>query len=1008
MTADDFIAKWSKVELTERSAAQAHFLDLCELVGHPKPQEADPKGESFTFERGASKQSGGDGWADVWKKDFFGWEYKGRHKDLDAAYDQLLEYRADLNNPPLLVVCDMDIIRIRTNFNNAPTRTYELTLETLARKRSLEILDAVFFAPDKLRPGVTSEAITEYASGHFAEIAESMRKRGLEPQAVAHFLVRVVFCLFAEDVGLLERGLFNRLVMRVGHDPKKFARHVGDLFSAMATGGDFLLEPIRHFNGSLFDGTPVLELTVAEITAIGAVSREDWSAVDVSISGTLFERGLNPAKRSQLGSHYTSRAHIETIVDPVVLAPLRQEWAAVRAKAEPLLSVSRRLSRTQGEKLVIAFLERLKTVRVLDPAGGSGNFLYVTLQKLLELEREVNHCLRDHGFTPQFPQVNPLQLHCLEIDPYAHDLSQTVVWIGYIQWLRANGYGFPAEPILKRMSANFQCADALFTDWPETDFIVSNPPFLGGKLLRRELGDACVDALFEKFGGRVRPEADLCCYWFEKARQHVEIGKCKRAGLLATQGIRGGANREVLKRIKETGDIFFAESDLAWILAGANVHVSMIGFDDGSEAKRILDGREVKEISPQLTATVQIHTARILVANCGTSFMGITPAGPFDVPSEAALEWLVAPNPLGKPSSDVLRPYYNGNDLTKRARNAWTIDFGLDMLVEEAARYAAPFGYVESRVKPLRERNRRAAYARDWWIYAESRPAMREAFALHTRFLATCMVAKHRMFTWLDTVALPANVVIVFGRSDDFFFGVLQSRLHQSWSLHQGTRLETRPRYTPTTCFETFPFPFPDDLQPPKPAPVKPPPKAKKPPEPDRFYAENLAAKNYFMGKEEPPPYGSPSALGTPQSALDHRAAIAAAAKHLNEEREAWLNPPEWTETRTLEFPGSSSGPWARYVDLKTVDAVTGVGTVRYPRLEPRDADCATKLKKRTLTNLYNERPAWLDLAHKKLDAAVTAAYGWPADLSDEQILERLLALNLERAEEEAKAAKVT
>jgi hypothetical protein len=321
MTAEAFIAKWSKVELTERSAAQAHFLDLCELVGHPKPQEADPKGEWFTFERGASKHGGGDGWADVWKKDFFGWEYKGRHKDLDAAYDQLLEYRADLNNPPLLVVCDMDIIRVRTNFNNAPTRTHQISLDTLGQPRSLEILDAVFFDPDKLRPGVTSAAITEKASGLFADIAESMRKRGLEPQAVAHFLVRVVFCLFAEDVGLLERGLFTRLVRRVGHDPKKFARHVGDLFGAMSTGGDFLLEPIRHFNGSLFDGTPVLELTVAEIDAIGTAAVEDWSAVDVSISGTLFERGLDPAKRSQLGSRYTSRAHIETTIEPVVLAP---------------------------------------------------------------------------------------------------------------------------------------------------------------------------------------------------------------------------------------------------------------------------------------------------------------------------------------------------------------------------------------------------------------------------------------------------------------------------------------------------------------------------------------------------------------------------------------------------------------------------------------------------------------------------------------------------------------
>jgi hypothetical protein len=615
MTAPEFIAKWSKVDLTERSAAQQHFLDLCELVGHPKPAAADPTGESFTFEKGASKQGGGDGWADVWKKDFFGWEYKGRHKDLNAAYDQLLEYRADLENPPLLVVCDMDIIRVHTNFNNAPTRIHEITLATLDQPRNLEILNAVFHAPDKLRPGVTSQAITEKASGHFAEMAESMRERGLDPQAVAHYLVRVVFCLFAEDVGLLERGLFARLVTRTGSDPKKFARHVGELFSAMSTGGEFLLEPVRHFNGSLFDTAPVLELTVMEIAAIGTVAGEDWSAVDVSISGTLFERGLNPAKRSQLGSHYTGRPDIETVVEPVILVPLRREWAEVRARAEGLLTAGSKKSRAQAEKLVLAFLERLKTVRVLDPAGGSGNFLYVTLQKLLELEKDVNHFLREHGFTPQFPQVSPLQLHCIEIDPYAHDLAQTVVWIGYIQWLRANGYGFPAEPILKPMSSNFRCADALFTDWPEVDFIVSNPPFLGDKLMRRQLGHEYVDKLRKLFEGRIPGQSDLCCYWFEKSRDLIEQVKCKRAGLLATQGIRGGANREVLKRIKQSGDIFFAVSDRDWILDGANVHVSMIGFDSGIESAKTLDGKPVTKIQANLSERLDLPHAKPLHVN---------------------------------------------------------------------------------------------------------------------------------------------------------------------------------------------------------------------------------------------------------------------------------------------------------------------------------------------------------------------------------------------------------
>jgi hypothetical protein len=486
-------------------------------------------------------------------------------------------------------------------------------------------------------------------------------------------------------------------------------------------------------------------------------------------------------------------------------------------------------------------------------------------------------------------------------------------------------------------------------EWPECDVLVGNPPFLGGKLLRRELGDAGVDALFETYGNRVRPEADLCCYWFEKARQQIQNGKCKRAGLLATQGIRGGASRDTLQRIKETGDIFFAESDRPWILAGANVHVSLVGFDNGAEKSRVLDGRTVKEINPQLNAESRIHTARIMEANAGISFMGITPAGPFDVPSEAALQWLVSPNPSGKPNSDVLRPYFNGNDLTKRARQVWTVDFGLDMSLEAAACYERPFGYLEKEVKPIRARNRREAYAKNWWIYAESRPAMRESFSSHSRFLATCMVAKHRMFVWLDTVSLPANVVIVFGRSDDYFLGLLHCRFHDVWALKQGTRLETRPRYTPTSCFETYPFPRPTPAQ---------------------------------------------------------EAAIAASAKELNDLRERWLNPPEWTVEKVLEFPGTVNGPWSRYIVPSTINPQLSTALVRYPRLEPRDAEDAAKLKKRTLTNLYNERPAWLDLAHKKLDAAVAAAYGWPADLSDEQILERLLALNLERAAEEAKASQ--
>ncbi len=978
MTPAEFFAKWQPVDLTERSASQQHFLDLCELVGHPKPVEVDKTGESFCFERGAAKHGGGDGWADVWKKDFFGWEYKGKRKDLAAAYDQLLKYRADLENPPLLVVCDMDRIVVHTNFSRAKEQVFEIPLAALDTPRNLEILRAVFHDPDKLKPGEPSRAITEHAAAHLGELAAIMGKRGLEPHAVAHYLIRLVFCLFAEDVDLLPRGLFADIVKKGSNDPARFSRMVAQLFSAMASGGEFGADVIKHFNGNLFADAAVLDLTRDEIERVAAAAALEWNTVDASIFGTLFTRGIDPQQRSQLGAQYTSRADIETIVEPVVMTPLRREWTEVRGKAEamlaPVAAVSdrrmialagsgdipvaesssgdkdvappsypavgdRRYSpaaakknRASAEKLLTAFLERLKRIRVLDPAGGSGNFLYVTLQKLLDLEKEVNDYLAAHGFTPLFPHVNPSQLFLIEINTYAHSLAQVTVQIGYIQWLRAHGYGFPAEPILLRLDKNFLQADSLFTDWPEVDFIVSNPPFLGDKFMRGQLGDEYVEKLRDKFKDSVPGGADFCCFWFEKARAHIEAGKVKRAGLLATQGIRGGKNREVLKRIKETGDIFFAESDRDWILDGANVHISMVGFDDGRETNRQLDGKSVSVINANLTSVADITAAQKIKQNAGICHVGTTKKGPLDIDEQLALAMLAAPNPNGAPNSDVVVPYLNAMDIVSRPSKTWIIDFPVHLSLDEVSKYEKPFEYVKTNVLPLRVNHREPVQQRFWWRLARPCPDLKEAVLKHGRYLVTPQVSKHRIFAWIGGAVNPDHQLFAFARNDDYFFGVLQSRAHEQWALKLGTRLETRPRYTPTTCFETFPF---------------------------------------------------------PAATAEQQAAIASAAKELNELRERWLNPPEWTREEVLEFPASAAGPWARFVQN---------GVARYPRLVAKDADCAKQLTKRTLTNLYNERPTWLANAHAKLDAAVFAAYGWPADLTDDQILEKLLVLNLERA----------
>ncbi|MBI4305483.1 MAG: class I SAM-dependent DNA methyltransferase, partial [Chloroflexi bacterium] len=389
MLPHEFIAKWSKVTLKESAASQSHFNDLCDLVGHPKPVDVDADGSHFTFEKGASKNTGGDGFADVWKRGFFAWEYKGKHKDLDAAYRQLLQYREALESPPLLVVCDLDRFEVHTNFTNTVTRVYRFATADLAKTEEMAVLRSVFFNPDALKPGQTATGVTEQAAGEFAKLADRLRARGIDPHLAAHFLNQVVFCLFAEDVGLLPKAHFSRIVERTAEKPAEFVRYTRELFDAMAHGGTSLLEDILYFNGSLFTDAQPLELTVEELAILRAAARFDWSAVEPAIFGTLFERSLDPGKRTQIGAHYTHPDDIRAVVEPVLMQPLRREWEEVRRtvldlaakRAEATGRTEGRL-RQQMETPLLGFLERLSKVQVLDPACGSGNFLYIAMNLL--------------------------------------------------------------------------------------------------------------------------------------------------------------------------------------------------------------------------------------------------------------------------------------------------------------------------------------------------------------------------------------------------------------------------------------------------------------------------------------------------------------------------------------------------------------------------------------------------------------------------------------------------
>jgi type II restriction/modification system DNA methylase subunit YeeA len=308
--------------------------------------------------------------------------------------------------------------------------------------------------------------------------------------------------------------------------------------------------------------------------------------------------------------------------------------------------------------------------------------------------------------------------------------------------------------------------------------------------------------------------ADFVIYWHEKARAMVEQGKAKRVGLLATQNIRGGASRTVLDRVKQSGDIFMAWSDEKWTVEGAAVHVSIVGFDDGAETIRVLNGLPVLSINSNLTSGVNVTGASRLSENEGVAFVADIKGGPFDITESQAEAMLNAPNPDGRSNRDVVRRWVNGADITRRGRGMWIIDFGVNTTMAEAALYELPFEYVKAHVKPMRDPNRRKRYRELWWLHLEPGAGMRAALQGLERYVVTPVNAKHRIFAWLDAGTLADHQLIAIARDDDYTFGVLHSRAHEVWALAKGTQLreiETGFRYTPTTTFETFPFPEPSE-----------------------------------------------------------------------------------------------------------------------------------------------------------------------------------------------------
>lgn len=912
-----FIARWRQASGSERANYQLFLTELTEALGLPRPQPArdDSLDNAYVFERRVEiahlDGSITRGYIDLYRRGAFVLEAKQTGLEIDTggwdramlrAHAQAERYARALppeeGRPPFIVVVDVgrslelyaDFSRTGATYVPYPDPAHHrVRLADLADPAIQARLERLWLDPLTLDPAREAARVTRAIADRLARLAKSLEAAGHDPQRVAHFLMRALFTMFAEDVGLLPQqdgvGAFTGLLRSVRDKPEAFVPALALFWQAMDQGGfdARLLAPIRRFNGGLFAEPDVIALMREQIDELIDSARADWRQVEPAIFGTLLERALDPRERHRLGAHYTPRAYVERLVQPTLIDPLRAEWQTV------LVAVSHYLAQGKPDKAraeAEAFHQRLCHVRVLDPACGSGNFLYVALELLKRLEGEVLNLLADLGDTQgrlamAGSSVDPHQFLGLEVNPRAAAIAELVLWIGYLQWHHRihKGLNDLPDPVLRDFH-NIEHRDALIdydavefeTDeagcprmrwdglttkphpvtgepvpdetaqvpieryrnarpaaWPEADFIVGNPPFIGAATMRRALGDGYVDAVRAAYP-EVPESADFVMYWWHKAALAVRSGQARRFGFITTNSIRQTFNRRVLEAHLNAAQtplkLAFAIPDHPWVDAadGAAVRIAMtVGAVDvaegelltvtsereGEEDARIVElARRVGVIHPNLTIGANVVGVTALQANGGISQRGfeLGNSGFIVTPAEAETIGLGREPGLER----HIRDYRNGRDLTDRPRGVMVIDLNGLTADEVRSRYPAVFQWVYERVKPERDHNRNPRLQRDWWLHRGLRKDLRQMIMGLPRFIATVETAKHRTFQFLDAAILPDNKLIALALDDPFALGVLSSRLHVAWALAAGGTLEDRPVYSKTTCFETFPFPDAD------------------------------------------------------------------------------------------------------------------------------------------------------------------------------------------------------
>ena len=908
---DAFLARWSVNSGSELANYQLFLTELIALLDLPRPEPAseDTRDNAYVFERRVQFVHGDGstslGRIDLYRRGHFVCEAKkvkaGAHtKGFDLALmrarSQAEEYAralpADEGRPPFLIVVDVghtldlyaEFSRSGATYTPFPDpSSHRIRLADLHRPEVIDRLRAIWLEPLSLDPSKVAARVTRAIAADLAELARSLEGAGQDAETVAGFLTRCLFTLFAEDVELLPAGSFTGLLGDCERHPAQFVPMLTQLWREMDVGGFSvaLRTDLLRFNGKLFKQPQVLALSREQIGLLARAARHDWKHVEPAIFGTLLERALDPTERHALGAHYTPRAYVERLVLPTVIEPLRADWTTAQAAALTLLAEG---DAKGAIACVRAFHHQLCSVRVLDPACGSGNFLYVTLEHLKRLEGEVLNRLTELGDTQGLldlsgVSVDPHQFLGIEINPRAATIAEMVLWIGHLQWhFRTRGHVAPPQPVLKDFH-NIECRDAVLahdgaeivTDehgkpvtrwdgrtmkthpvtgepvpddsarvplyryrnprkaaWPEADFVVGNPPFIGNKRMRIALGDGYVEALRAAWTD-VPDSADLVMYWWDHAAELTRSDELRRFGFIATNSLVNIFNRRVLERHLGAGNrplsLAFAIPDHPWVdnSEGAAVRISMtvadcmaspgrvakvIGEESGPEGASVVYLSERSGIiQADLRVGADVLHASPLRSNVGLSNRGVIPHGAgFIVDQEEAIA--LASDGVSQ-LNRVIRPYRNNKDLTNRPRHHFVIDTcGLTL---EALRdgFPAVFQRLRDRVKPDRDQNPDRYIRENWWLHARSRADFRPALDSLPRYIATGHVAKHRVFQFLEAEILPDDKLVAIAVSDSWILGVLSSQVHIAWSLAAGGRhgVGNDPVYSKSTCFDLFAFP---------------------------------------------------------------------------------------------------------------------------------------------------------------------------------------------------------